>query len=331
MDKITLVHGEGGSVSEELIQNHIKKQFNNVYLKQKLDSALIDVSKKIAFTTDSYVVKPLFFSGGDIGRLAVSGTVNDLMTVFSTPLFLSCSFIIEEGFEMKSFNRILKSMKETCLEANVEIVTGDTKVVPKGDADGLYINTSGIGMVDKNHVKPLEEGDTIIVSGSLALHGTVILVDRYQLKMDMSITSDCKPLNYLLEVINKYKDGINMMRDPTRGGLGTLLNEISTQNKVTIEINEETIPFHDEVKAVNELLGIDPLYVSSEGRMVFVVKSEIANEMVNDLKKLEDGENASIIGRIKNKNRDSIVYMNTKIGGKRIVGALDDLILPRIC
>jgi len=329
MDKITLAHGEGGSMTHALIQEVIVKHFDNYYLRQNLDAACLEIKGKIAFTTDSFVVKPIFFKGGDIGKLAVSGTVNDLITVGAKPLFLSCSFIIEEGFDMNQLIRIVTSMSQTCKEANVMIATGDTKVVSKGEADGIYINTSGIGEIKHEINNEIEVGDKLIVSGALALHGTTILVDRYNLNVEMSVESDCAPLTYLLPIIKEYHQSIKWMRDPTRGGIATTLNELKDQIRCDIEVDELSIPFHKEVMAINQLLGIDPMYLSSEGRMVFVVSNENAEAFVCDLKQFD--ANAAMIGEIKRKNDDAKVLLKTSIGGLRILGTLDDLILPRIC
>lgn len=225
---IELIHGDGGKYTGELIEKIFYKSFNNDILLEDMDSALISLDKgKIAFTTDSFVVNPIFFRGGDIGKLAVCGTVNDLTVCGAYPMYLSAGFIIEEGFPVKKLQRIVESMGNTCRQANVKIVTGDTKVVPKGKVDGVFINTAGIGIVKGYTPKKIQSGDSIIITGSIAEHGTAIVVDRYNLKVKGNIESDCAPLNYILDCLEKYKESIKLMKDPTRGGIGEILNEIS--------------------------------------------------------------------------------------------------------
>lgn len=331
MEKIRLHHGDGGVHTSKLIKEIIYKHFDNEILLQGMDSSVFSVSEgRMAYTTDSFVVKPLFFSGGDIGKLAVFGTVNDLSVVGANPMFLTSSFIIEEGLEIEIFERIVKSMAEACIKADVKIVTGDTKVVEKGSADKIFINTAGIGIVNKFYTKPIEVGDKIIISGTIAEHGTAIAIDRYNIGVKGDIKSDCYPLNKLIGEISKYFDWIKFMRDPTRGGLATVLNEISEISGLGIEIIEENIPIRREVRSVNEILGLDPLYLASEGRVVLIVKEDKASDILNEMRKFENCKKARIIGTIVDEC-EPIVYMKTIIGGKRILNPLESSMLPRIC
>lgn len=330
MNKIKLIHGEGGQATTNLINDIFYENYGNEYLNCRNDSATLIVSPKIAFTTDSFVIKPIFFKGGNIGSLAVNGTVNDLVVSGAIPKYLSCSLIIEEGFSIDKLKEIARAIRDTCNESGVNVVTGDTKVVAKGEADGLFINTAGIGEVIGNYYpKELTEGDVIIVTGTIAEHGTVILNERYQLNVNGDLFSDCAPLTPYLDVIKPYLHHIKLMKDPTRGGIATILNEISSYNHFDIEVIEENIPIRKAVLAVNELLGIDPLYVACEGRMIIIVEKEKANLLLEDVKNIN--KDAQIIGEIKEKKINSHVYMQTKIGGKRLIAPLDYSILPRIC
>ncbi|MCY6356236.1 hydrogenase expression/formation protein HypE [Clostridium sp. ZS2-4] len=327
---IELIHGDGGKYTGELIEKIFYRNFQNDILLEDMDSALLSVDKgKIAFTTDSFVVNPIFFRGGDIGKLAVCGTVNDLTVSGAYPICLSAGFIIEEGFSLEKLERIADSMGKICEQANVKIVTGDTKVVPKGKVDGVFINTSGIGIIKGYTSKEIQAGDSIIVTGTIGEHGTAIEVDRYNLKVEGNIQSDCAPLNYLLDCLEKYKESIKLMKDPTRGGIGEILNEISKKSKLGIHIFEKNIPIREEVKGINEMLGINPLYLASEGRMILVVESSKAEEIKEELKKQYGCVNASIIGDFT--DRAEFVYIENGFGGKRILNSLDTQMLPRIC
>ncbi|MCY6372029.1 hydrogenase expression/formation protein HypE [Clostridium ganghwense] len=327
---IELIHGDGGKYTGELIEKIFYKSFDNDILLENMDSALFSLDKgKIAFTTDSFVVNPMFFRGGDIGKLAVCGTVNDLTVCGAIPLYLSVGFIIEEGFPINKLQKIAESMGNTCRQANVKIVTGDTKVVPKGKIDGVFINTSGVGFVKGYVPKKIQSGDSIIITGTIGEHGTAIAVDRYNLKVKGNIESDCAPLNYLLDYLQKYKDNIKLMKDPTRGGIGEILNEVSKKSKLGIHLLEKSIPIREEIEGINEMLGINPLYLASEGRMILVVENDVAEEIKEGLKKEGKCSNASIIGHFTNK--EDFVYVENAFGGKRLLGSLDTQMLPRIC
>ncbi|QGU96603.1 hydrogenase expression/formation protein HypE [Clostridium bovifaecis] len=330
MENIELIHGEGGKYTCDLIRNIFYKNFGNSILLQGLDSAILELNKgKIAFTTDSFVVNPLFFKGGDIGKLAVCGTINDLTVCGATPLYLSVGFIIEEGFKIEMLEKIALSMGKTCEEAGVKIVTGDTKVVERGKVDSIFINTSGIGIINGYTAKKIEEGDKIIITGTVAEHGTAIGIERYNFKVQGDIKSDCAPLNYLLSYLDIYKDSIKLMRDPTRGGIGEALNEIFSISNIGIHLFEEKIPIRNEVKSINEMLGLDPLYLASEGRMLIVVKEDAAEEIERGLKETCNCKEASVIGKF-TRERD-FVYIENSFGGKRVLRSLDIQMIPRIC
>lgn len=328
-DTVKLIHGEGGKHTQKLIKNIFYKNFKNDILIEDTDSAILNIpTNKIAFTTDSFVVNPIFFRGGDIGKLSICGTINDLTVCGACPLYLSCSFIIEEGFKFDDLKIIVESMAETCKKANVNIVTGDTKVVPKGKVDKIFINTTGIGIIEEFNPKDIKSGDKIILTGTIAEHGTAIAVDRYNLKIKGSIKSDCAPLNSLLGCINKYNNSIKFMRDPTRGGIGEVLNEICKGCGLGIHLFEQDIPIREEVKAINEMLGISPIYLACEGRMVMVVEKNFSETVLKEIKENFNCR-ASIIGEFTSENK--FVYMENEFGGKRILGELDTQILPRIC
>ncbi|WP_315116053.1 hydrogenase expression/formation protein HypE [uncultured Clostridium sp.] len=328
-DAIELIHGEGGKYTEKLIKEIFYASFKNDILLKNADSALINLSsKEIAMTTDSFVVNPIFFRGGDIGKLAVCGTVNDLIACGAEPLYLSAAFIIEEGFFLKDLVTIVNSMKKVCEFAKVSIVTGDTKVVPKGKGDKIFINTTGIGVVDGYKSKNIECNDKIIITGTIAEHGTAIALDRYNLKVKGDIASDCAHLNYLLRYIKNYCNHIKFMRDPTRGGVAQVLNEISKESGLGIHLLQNKIPIRQEVEAINDMLGINPLYLACEGRMIIVADEYACNHIVEDLKNRCNCE-ASIIGEFTNESK--FVYIENDFGGKSILGELDTQILPRIC
>lgn len=331
-NKIKLQHGDGGKLTNELIENLFYKNFGNSILLKGLDSGLFPIEKgKMAFTTDSFVVKPIFFRGGDIGKLAICGTINDLVVSGAKPLYLSTAFIIEEGFSMESLKKIVNSMVDTCNNTGVKIVTGDTKVVPKGSVDGLYINTSGIGIVEKEfNMGDIEEDDEILITGTIGEHGTSIAIDRYELSVQGNIESDCAPLNKILENLEEYLPYIKLMKDPTRGGLGTILNEISKFSSLSIHIFEDKIPIKREVKGVCDILGLDPMYIACEGRMVMVVKKQYAKKVLEKLRILEEGKDAEIIGHFTCENTRT-VYMENSFGGLRIINTLENSMIPRIC
>lgn len=329
MNTIQLIHGEGGKYTQKLIEDIFYKNFKNDILLKDTDSALVTLPfKNIAFTTDSFVVNPIFFKGGDIGKLAVSGTINDLAVCGAEPVYLSAAFIIEEGFIVDDLIKIVNSMKETCILSNVNIVTGDTKVVPKGKVDKIFINTTGIGVINEYKPKNIVCGDKVIITGTIGEHGTAIAVDRYNLKVKGDIQSDCKPLNYLLKYLKNYYEHIKFMRDPTRGGVGQVLNEISKGCGLGIHLFEKNIPIRQEVEAINDMLGINPLYLACEGRMIIVVDKGVSMDIIDDLVKKCNCE-ARIIGEFTDENE--FVYIENDFGGKRILGELDTQILPRIC
>lgn len=334
--RILLAHGSGGKLMHDLIEKEILKRFANPFLSPLDDSAVLKIGdRKFAFTTDSYVVKPIFFPGSDIGKLAIYGTVNDLSMVGAEPLYLSCGLILEEGLETEILEKILSSMEEAGRIANVKIVTGDTKVVEKGSADKIFINTSGIGLVKDNctlSAKRIKKGDKIIINGSIGDHGIAVMSERMNLKVTSSLRSDCAPLWNLVEKILKISTrGVHLkfMRDPTRGGLATVLNEIVAKTNLGILIREKDIPIKDEVKGICELLGLDPLYVANEGKAVMIVSSQSAEKVLRVMKKDKLGKDASIIGEITDQPKR--VILETLIGGHRIVDLLTGEQLPRIC
>ena len=333
-DKILLNHGSGGKLSFNLIKKLFLPNFNNPYLERLDDGAVLNIEGlKLAYTTDSYTVDPLFFKGGNIGELAVYGTVNDLAMCGATPLYLSCSFIIEEGFSLSLLEKIVISMRTASVVARVDIVTGDTKVVNRGAADKIFINTSGVGMVKKGvniSGSNAKVGDVVMINGPIGSHGIAVLSEREGLKFETDIKSDTAPLSSLVSDMLEVSKDIHVLRDPTRGGLSTTLNEIALSSKVDIEINEGDIPIQEEVRAACEILGYDPLYLANEGKLVAFIPSEIAPDMLKKMKENKYGKESKIIGRVVKKSEGK-VYLNTGIGGKRIVDMLTGEQLPRIC
>lgn len=332
---ITLAHGSGGSATLALIENVFRKYFKNDILSAGDDSARLDIgnAKNIVFTTDSFVVTPIFFKGGNIGKLAVCGTVNDLATSGAIPLYLSCGFIIEEGFGMEELERIVESMSITAAECGVKIVTGDTKVVQKGAVDKIFINTSGIGILPDGvdiSGRNAKAGDRIIVSGTIGDHGSCILLERENMGFQAEIKSDCAPLAGLVRALLEKGIEVHVLRDPTRGGVATTLNEIAVQSSVTIEINEDSLPVKREVQGVCELLGMDPLYMANEGKLLIFVPQQQAELALEILKENKYGENASIIGEVLD-SREPKVMLRALSGGLRIMKLLAGDQLPRIC
>lgn len=329
-ERILLGHGSGGRLMHELLRRYFLPEFS---IKQALDAALIDkLDGRLAFTTDSYVVTPLFFPGGDIGELAVNGTVNDLSMMGATPLYLTAGFIIEEGFLIEDLKRILSSMSEAAKRAGVKIVAGDTKVVERGKADGVFINTSGIGIIpDGIEVHPgrIRPGDRVIISGPVGTHGISILSRRNGLSFEPALESDTKPLNHIVKRLIEESIDIHAMRDPTRGGVATTLKEISIETGLCIEIEEERIPVLPSVKGACEILGLDPLYSANEGVMVLFVREEDEKRTIEILR--ESGEtHATSIGIVK-EGPAEMVLLKTGIGGTRILEMLSGEQLPRIC
>jgi len=332
MKKILPGHGSGGKLMNDMISGLIKETLGRDTI-QLDDSAILETGGgKIAFTTDSYTVTPIFFPGGDIGRLAVNGTVNDLAVMGATPKFISCSLILEEGFGFESLERVLVSMKQAADESCVKIVTGDTKVVPAGKGDKIYINTSGIGVFTGNvQRREIEPGDKIILSGTAGDHGITIMSLRNDLKFSSSLKSDCAPLNGMIaQVTAKYPESIKFMRDATRGGIASVLNEITAGAAYSAKLVDEKIPISDEVKGICGILGLDPVYVANEGKVIIIAKAGDAQGITDTLRSHRYGRNAAIIGEI-----DSVypgkVYVETFIGGKRLLPLLIEEQLPRIC
>jgi hydrogenase expression/formation protein HypE len=333
---ITLGHGSGGRSTHKLIQELFIRHFDNPVLKQQTDSALLHVpGADIAFTTDSYVVDPVFFPGGNIGKLAVCGTVNDLAVSGAIPKYLSASFIIEEGFSMNALEEIVSSMAEEAKTAGVLIVTGDTKVVNKGQCDKLFINTSGIGILDKKHAgistaEGIKQGDKIIVNGTIADHGMAIMAARNFGNFKTEISSDCASLNHLIKEMLETSTGIRFMRDATRGGIATVLCEISENKTIGIEIDESRIPVNENVRGMCELLGFDPFYIANEGKIIVIAVEEEADRVVAVMRQNEFGKQAAVIGEVVNNHHGKVV-LRTMIGGKRMMDMPAGEQLPRIC
>lgn len=333
-DKILLDHGSGGRISHNLITSVMLPIFDNAILSQLNDGAIFDIKgRRFAFSTDTYVVDPIFFPGGNIGDLAINGTVNDVAMCGATPLYLSIGLIIEEGFPMTDLKKILKQTGIAAEKAGVKVVTGDTKVVPKGAADKIFINTSGIGLIPKNvniASHKARPGDKIILSGSIADHGITVLTQREGMLFDSSVTSDTAPLNHMVKRMLSVCSDIHVFRDPTRGGVGTALNEIANKSKVGVRIYEDRIPVKNEVAGMCELLGFDPLYIANEGKLLAFVKPDCAEDVLAATKEDEFGRDACIIGEVVS-DYPGKVYMQTRIGGTRIVDMLAGEQLPRIC
>ena len=335
MERVRLVHGNGGRFSHELTERFILKYFTNDLLAPLHDGAQFSVpSGRMAFTTDSYVVQPTFFPGGNIGKLAVCGTVNDLAMNGAIPQYLSCGLIIEEGLPFDELELILSTMADMAKAANVQIVTGDTKVVKKGEVDKIYINTSGIGMIPEginigpNRVKPNMD---IIVSGSLGDHSIAVMGERFGLELSDTIQTDCAPLNHMVHaVLQQVGSQVALLRDPTRGGLGTVLKEIAEQSQVGIKVNESQLVIHDEVQSVCDILGYDPLYLANEGKCILVVEPTVTNQVLEILHSYPEGREASHIGKTMDKNIGK-VGLQTSIGGVRLVDWLGEDHVPRIC
>ena len=334
-NNISINHGSGGGMSRELIDNLFKKYFSNPILDRMDDAAVLECNaKKIAFTTDSFVVTPLFFEGGDIGKLAVCGTVNDLAVMGAKPIAITAAFILEEGLDMTILEKVIQSMQEAAKEAGVSIVAGDTKVVEHGNADSIYINTSGIGSISEDidiggaMAKP---GDIILINGAVGNHGTAVITAREDLGFKTKIESDAAPLNKLIESIMNACGEIHVMRDATRGGLATVLNEIAIQSNVGIEIFERDIPVEDQVVGVCDLLGLDPLYLANEGRIVVIVPEMAVDKVLNKMKENKYGEGACVIGRVVDNIDRPVVILKTAGRGSRILDILAGEPLPRIC
>jgi hydrogenase expression/formation protein HypE len=331
--KILLSHGSGGKLTHSLIKELLLARFKNAVLNELTDSALINYGRGLAFTTDSFVVNPLFFPGGDIGKLAVCGTVNDLVMVGAAPEYLSLAMIVEEGLDYAILKRVVDSISASARDSQVKIVTGDFKVVEKGACDKIFINTSGLGRIAaarKISVNNIEPGDKVIITGNIAEHGLAVLARRRELDLGFNIKSDCATLSKLIIPILHKTDGIKFMRDPTRGGLATTLNEIAVSCSLGIIINEKQIPVSAKVRAACELLGLDPLYVANEGKAILVVSKDKAGRVLSLLKKHPLGKHASEIGTIL-KEPSGKVVLRTAFKTQRFIDMLTGEPLPRIC
>ncbi len=333
-DKIILDHGSGGRISHRLTTDMLLPVFDNPVLAQLNDGAIIELGgSRIAFSTDSYTVDPIFFPGGSIGDLAINGTVNDVAMCGGDPLYLSVGLIIEEGFSMADFEKILSDMGKAAKTAGVTVVTGDTKVVPKGAVDKIFINTSGIGLIPPHvdiachHARP---GDNIILSGTIADHGITILTRREGLTFESNLTSDSAPLNHMVKQMLAAGDEIRVLRDPTRGGVGTALNEIAEKSDLGIKIYEEKIPLKNEVVAACELLGFDPLYLANEGKLLAFVSEKDTPAVLAAIRANPYGRDAAVIGGVV-EDHPGRVILETRLGGMRIVDMLAGEQLPRIC
>lgn len=333
-ETILLGHGSGGRLTAELIRELFLPAFRSSALARLDDQAIVSVNGcRLAFTTDSFVVKPLFFPGGDIGSLAVHGTINDLAMGGARPLFLSAAFIIEEGFSLAKLKRIVDSFHQAALAAEVEIVTGDTKVVERGSGDGVFINTSGIGLVPQGlelSANQAQPGDSVLLSGPIGDHGMAIMAQREGLEFESTIRSDSAALHGLVAEMLKVTREIRCMRDPTRGGVASALNEIAQQSRVGIELDERAIPVRPEVQAACEILGLDPMYVANEGKLVAIVAGEAAGDVLQAMRSHPLGSEARVIGKVK-LGPPGMVTMRTVLGTSRIVDMLAGDQLPRIC
>jgi len=333
-ETVQLAHGAGGKLSSDLIEKIFLSRFSNLILDKLEDQAILEYPKnRLAFTTDSFVVDPIFFPGGNIGDLAVNGTINDIAMSGAKPLYLSVGFIIEEGLSLEILHKIALSMEFAAKQAGVQIVTGDTKVVNKGSCDKLFINTSGIGTVPNDvniSASNIQPSDKIIISGTVADHGMAIMTTREDLSFKSKVKSDTAALNGLVNQMLKLSNDIHAMRDPTRGGVATTLNEFARQSSVGIQLYSESIPIKPEVNGACEVLGIDPLYVANEGKLIVVVPDEVANDMIRVMKSHELGKDSQIIGEATAKN-SGIVVQSTGFGANRIVDMPIGEQLPRIC
>ena len=334
-ERITLSHGAGGKATHTLIEAVFLDAFRNPLLEPLEDGAtLTTAAGRLAFTTDSFVVSPLFFPGGDIGDLAVNGTVNDLAMCGARPLYLSCGFILEEGFPVADLQRIVASMAAAATRAGVQIVTGDTKVVERGKADGCYITTAGVGLLDRPatlSAAAAQPGDVVLVSGPIGDHGITVMLARGELDIEADIVSDTAPLHELTAaLLDAVPDGVRLLRDATRGGVATICNEVAVASQVAVVLDERAVPVRPEVNGASELLGIDPLYVACEGRLVAVVAGDRADDALAALRSLPVGAGAARIGTVRD-DPPGLVLLRTSFGGTRIVDLLVGDPLPRIC
>jgi hydrogenase expression/formation protein HypE len=331
---IVLAHGSGGKLTQQLIQNIILPQFQNELLAPLHDGAMLSLGgERLAFSTDTYVVSPIFFPGGDIGKLAVHGTVNDLAMCGARPRYLSAGFILEEGVPLEDFWRIVQSMRSAADEADVQLVTGDTKVVDRGKADKIFINTAGLGVIPQDiniHPARAQVGDKVLISGAIAVHGIAIMSVREGLEFETEIASDTAALNGLVHEILKACQDVHVLRDPTRGGVSSALTEIARSAGVGVHLDEASIPISEEVKGACEILGLDPLYVANEGKLLAIVPPEEAEGALAAMHRHSLGKEAAIIGEVVSDHPGYIV-MKTRVGGMRVVDLLSGEQLPRIC
>ncbi len=333
-DSINLGHGSGGLMTRDLLDKIIFKTFSNPFLDQKHDGSIVKFDRPIAISTDSFVVSPIFFKGGNIGELAVHGTVNDVAMCGAIPRYLSLAFIIEEGMKMERFITIVESIKKAADISGVQIITGDTKVVERGKGDEIFINTTGFGEVNpKANISTdnIKVGDKIIINGYVAQHGMAIMSQREGLEFESTIESDSTNLNYLVnDLIDEFGDRIHLFRDPTRGGVASVLSEIAQDINLGVAIHEDKIPLEKQVAAACEILGLDPLYVANEGLFITIVDPEVADDVIEMMKNDEKGKNTACIGEITEEHPKKVV-MKSVIGGKRIVSPMIGEQLPRIC
>lgn len=332
---IIMAHGSGGRLSQQLIEELFVSRFNQQSAPWELnDGALLDLPPgRVVMSTDSFVISPLFFPGGDIGKLAVSGTVNDLVACGGQPLYLSTAFILEEGFALNSLQKIVTSMADTARRAGVELITGDTKVVEKGSADKVFINTAGIGVIpDGIDYKPgrIRAGDRVLVSGTIGDHGLAIQAQREGLRFNTPTVSDCAPLHEIGQVLRSFGEQVHCMRDPTRGGLATVLNELSVQAGLGIRVEEKVIPVLDAVRGACAMLGMDPLYMANEGKMVIVCAPNVSQQVLAALQSIEISKKAADIGEVITQPQ-GMVLIKTELGTERILVALEGEHVPRIC
>lgn len=335
MEVITLACGNGGEESSRLINDLFYKYFGNSELIKGNDSSIIDINnEKIAVSTDSFVIKPIFFKNGDIGKLSICGTINDLAVSGAIPKYITVAFVIEEGFLLKDLEKIVKSISNEAKNNNVLIISGDTKVVEKGSCDGIYINTTGIGIIPKDRevldYKNIKSGDKIIISGTIGDHGTSIMCEREELGVSSDIKSDCASLYELTKQILKCSNNVRVMRDPTRGGLATTLKELVDSSGMSMRINEEDIPVNDGVYSICDMLGLDPLYVANEGKLICIVSKDDSTKVLEVMKSLKVGENSKIIGEVIDDNKKKLYY-KTFIGAERILEKAKGEQIPRIC
>lgn len=332
--QVIMGHGSGGKLSQDLISGLFLPPFDNAALRAGNDAGVVDLGpSRLALSTDSHVVWPLFFPGGDIGRLAVCGTVNDVAMMGARPLYLTAGFILEEGLEIGLLEKVVESMQQSAAEAGVQIIAGDTKVVERGKADGLYINTSGVGLIpDQLDIGGAlaRPGDVVILSGPMGDHGIAVLAARNELGLETEILSDVAPLNHLVAAMLQVSDDIHVLRDPTRGGVGSTLNEIARQSGVSVMLQEQALPVQPAVQAACEMLGFDPLYIANEGRLLAIVGRDEAQKVLEAMRCNQYGEQSAIIGEVQEQPKGRVL-LKTAFGSTRIVDLLLGEMLPRIC